>query len=68
MKHRKLFVENVLIFSIILQMVLVAICALASYRIGMNDSVDMAHTMVFTTLAFSQMTLIFSNRSRRILH
>ena len=68
MKHRKLFVENMLIFSIILQGVLVAICALAAYRIGMNDSVDMAHTMVFATLAFSQMTLIFSNRSGRILH
>ena len=64
-KHRKLFVENVLIFIIILQGFLVAICALAVYRIGMNDSVDMVHTMVFATLAFSHMTLIFQHPQRK---
>ena len=50
---------------IILQGILVALCSLAAYRIGMNDSVDMAHTMVFATLAFSQIALIFSIRSGR---
>lgn len=50
---------------IILQGILVAVCSLIGYKIGIKESEDMAHTMVFATLAFSQMTLIFSIRSGR---
>lgn len=50
-------------FRIIFQGILVALCSLAAYQIGMKDGVDMAHTMVFATLAFSQIALIFSIRS-----
>lgn len=52
-------------FRIVLQGILVAACSLIAYMIGIKESEDMAHTMVFATLAFSQLTLIFSIRSGR---
>lgn len=48
---------------IVLQGILVALCSLTAYGIGMKDGMDTAHTMVFATLTFSQMVLIFSIRS-----
>lgn len=46
-----------------LQGLMIALLVLAAYRIGLRESVDVARTMTFATLAFSQMTLIFSIRS-----
>ena len=56
-------------FRILLQGLLIGGLSLAAYQIGVNSSDDMeaaaatARTMTFATLAFSQMTLIFSIRS-----
>ena len=36
---------------------------LTAYHIGLRESIDVARTMTFAVLAFSQMTLIFSIRS-----
>ncbi len=41
----------------------IALLVLVAYQIGMRDSLDVARTMTFATLAFSQLTIIFSIRS-----
>ncbi len=46
-----------------LQGLMIALLVLAAYQIGLKESVEVARTMTFATLAFSQMTLIFSIRS-----
>lgn len=46
-----------------LQGLMIALLVLAAYKIGLRESVEVARTMTFATLAFSQMTLIFSIRS-----
>ncbi len=48
-----------------LQGVLVAALTLAAYYVGLQSNLDVAHTMTFATLAFSQMTMIFSIRAGR---
>lgn len=48
-----------------LQGLLIGALTLTAYFIGMKTSVDVAHTMTFATLAFSQMTMIFSIRAGR---
>ena len=48
---------------IVLQGVMITAVVLWAYNIGMERSLDVARTMTFATLAFSQMTLIFSIRS-----
>ncbi len=48
---------------IVLQSMLITSLVLAAYHIGLRESIDVARTMTFATLAFSQMTLIFSIRS-----
>ncbi len=50
-------------FRVLLQGILIAIVSLTAYYIGMKTSVECARTMTFATLAFSQMTIIFSIRS-----
>lgn len=56
-------------FRILLQGMLIGGLTLAAYRIGLHSAadpaqaIDTARTMTFATLAFSQMTLIFSIRS-----
>lgn len=47
----------------LLQGALVAAASLMAYNIGAHSSVEAAQTMTFATVAFSQMTLIFSIRS-----
>ncbi len=48
---------------LLLQGACIALLVLVAYRIGLRNSLDVARTMTFATLAFSQMTLIFSIRS-----
>ena len=48
---------------IVLQSMLIAMAVLGACMIGLQVSVEVARTMTFATLAFSQMTLIFSIRS-----
>lgn len=45
------------------QGLLISLLVLVAYRIGLSDSIEVARTMTFATLAFSQMTLIFSIRA-----
>lgn len=47
----------------LLQGALVAAASLMAYNIGAHSSVETAQTMTFATLAFSQLTIIFSIRS-----
>ncbi len=47
-----------------LQGVLIAALTLTAYHIGNMVSPDVAHTMTFATLAFSQMSIIFSIRAK----
>lgn len=49
--------------AIIMQGFLISMLSLVAYKVGMHHSVGMAQTMVFSTLVFSQMTIIFSIRS-----
>ena len=49
---------------ILLQGMLVALVTLVAYNIGLKTSVDAARTMTFATLAFTQMTMIFSIRAQ----
>ena len=49
---------------ILLQGMLVALVTLTAYNIGLRTSVETARTMTFATLAFSQMTMIFSIRAQ----
>ncbi|MBR2050452.1 MAG: HAD-IC family P-type ATPase, partial [Rikenellaceae bacterium] len=51
------------VIRIVLQSVLITALVLAAYHIGLRESIDVARTMTFAVLAFSQMTLIFSIRS-----
>ncbi len=48
---------------ILLQGLLIAALTLTAYRIGLRESIDVARTMTFATLAFSQITVIFSIRA-----
>lgn len=48
---------------IALQGVLIAALTLTAYHIGLETSVESARTMTFATLAFTQMTMIFSIRT-----
>lgn len=52
---------------IVLQSMLIAVAVLGACMIGLQVSVEVARTMTFATLAFSQMTLIFSIRSGKRL-
>lgn len=49
---------------ILLQGMLIALLTLTAYNIGLKTSVDAARTMTFATLAFTQMTMIFSIRAQ----
>lgn len=49
---------------ILLQGILIALLTLTAYNIGLKTSVDAARTMTFATLAFSQMSMIFSIRAQ----
>lgn len=49
---------------ILLQGILIALLTLIAYNIGLRTSVEAARTMTFATLAFSQMTMIFSIRAQ----
>ena len=51
------------VVRVLLQGVLITGLVLAAYQIGLRTSIDVARTMTFAVLAFSQMTLIFSIRS-----
>ena len=46
-----------------IQSIIIGALSLAAYMIGLDVSVETARTMAFATLAFSQMTMIFSIRS-----
>ena len=48
---------------VILQALIIGLTTLAAYMIGMKTSVDVARTMTFATMVFSQFTIIFSIRS-----
>ena len=52
---------------IVLQSMLIAVAVLGACMIGLQVSVEVARTMTIATLAFSQMTLIFSIRSGKRL-
>lgn len=49
---------------IFLQGILISLLTLTAYNIGLQTSVDAARTMTFATLAFTQMTMIFSIRAQ----
>jgi Ca2+-transporting ATPase len=51
------------VIRVLLQGALITGLVLAAYQIGLRESIDVARTMTFAVLAFSQMTLIFSIRS-----
>ncbi|NDV46398.1 calcium-translocating P-type ATPase, PMCA-type [Paludibacter sp. 221] len=48
---------------IFLQGILIALLTLTAYNIGVHSSVEVAQTMTFATLAFSQMVIIFGIRT-----
>lgn len=48
---------------IALQGVLIALLTLVAYHVGLESSTEVARTMTFATLAFTQMTMIFSIRT-----
>ena len=48
---------------VILQALIIGLTTLAAYMIGMKTSVEVARTMTFATMVFSQFTIIFSIRS-----
>lgn len=48
---------------IFLQGIMIAVLSLLAYNIGLRSSIEAAQTMTFATLAFSQMTIVFSIRS-----
>ena len=48
---------------VIIQALIIGLTTLAAYMIGMKTSVDVARTMTFATMVFSQFTIIFSIRS-----
>ena len=48
---------------VIIQSLIIGLTTLAAYMIGMKTSVDVARTMTFATMVFSQFTIIFSIRS-----
>ncbi len=50
-------------FRVLLQGAMVAALTLLAYHIGLQTSLEAARTMTFATLAFSQLTIIFSIRS-----
>lgn len=50
--------------QILLQGILIALLTLVAYNFGLKTSVDTARTMTFATLAFTQMTIIFSIRAQ----
>ena len=48
---------------ILLQGIMVAVLSLIAYNIGLQQSVEVAQTMTFATLAFSQMVIVFTIRT-----
>lgn len=48
---------------IILQGLMVAALSLIAYQVGMRDSVEIARTMTFAVVAFTQIVIVFSIRS-----
>lgn len=48
---------------IILQGIMIAALSLTAYHIGLKTSVELAQTMTFAVLAFSQMTMVYTVRS-----
>lgn len=48
---------------ILLQGVMIAALSMTAYHIGLKTSVELAQTMTFAVLAFSQMTLVYGVRS-----
>lgn len=48
---------------ILLQGAMVALLSLVAYRVGMRDGVDIARTMTFAVVAFTQIVMVFSIRS-----
>lgn len=48
---------------VILQSLIIGLTTLAAYMIGSRTSLDVARTMTFATMVFSQFTIIFSIRS-----
>ena len=48
---------------VIIQSLVIGLTPLAAYMIGTKTSVDVARTMAFATMVFSQFTIIFSIRS-----
>ena len=48
---------------VMIQALIIGLTTLAAYMIGMKTSVDVARTMTFAVMVFSQFTIIFSIRS-----
>ena len=48
---------------VIIQSLIIGLTTLAAYMIGMKTSIDVARTMTFAVMVFSQFTIIFSIRS-----
>lgn len=48
---------------VIIQSLIIGLTTLAAYMIGIKTSVDVARTMTFAVMVFSQLTIIFSIRS-----
>ena len=59
------FLNKHFLTKIGLQGLLIGALTLTAYHIGLKTSIDVARTMTFATVAFSQMTMIFSIRSGR---
>ncbi len=59
------FINRHFLAKIGLQGLLIAALTLTAYYVGLQSNLDVAHTMTFATLAFSQMTMIFSIRAGR---
>ncbi len=62
---RKGIMTGPFLFRLMLQGALITALTLTAYRIGLRTSLDVAGTMTFATLAFTQMSIIFSIRSAR---
>lgn len=53
--------------KVVIQALIIGIVTIAAYFIGMQTSVDVARTMTFGVMVFSQFTMIFSIRSGNAL-
>ncbi len=61
---RKGILTGPFILRLLFQGTLIAALTLTAYKIGLRTSLEAAETMTFATLAFSQMSIIFSIRSK----